>query len=284
MHFISLLLILLVLRYRRHWLAKVQNDAIFEKLFQTSPQQPLIQFLLVIVLPSLAVLFLFRYLSGSSFGFLELLLSSLILMYALGRGHFISLFKRYQQACQENNLAEIQTILQILGKESSSQSFCELHSQIKQQLAYRSLTHLFAVLFWFAVLGPVGALFYRLNHLLAAKHYNAVSCKAIELMEWPAARLFAFSVALLGNFNATIDYCKNCLSDRANSAPSITYTATQLALGLNQRDWTASRFVVEHSEEEICQMAIDETLAIQQLLRRCLALAVVGISLLHIII
>lgn len=284
MYFISLLLILLVLRYRRHWLAKVQNDVVFEKLLQIDPQHKLLSFLLSTLLPSAIVCILFNYLARSSLGFLELLLSSLVLMYALGRGHFISLFRRYQQACQENDLQEIQQILQALGGEGDSTMFCDLHSQIKQQLTYRALTHLFAVLFWFAALGPVAALFYRLNHLLIAQQNNSISCKIISLMEWPAARLFAFSAALLGNFSAAIDYCKHCLSNHANSAPSITYTATQLALRLDKRDWSASRFAVEHSEEEIRQFAIDETTAIQQLLHRCLILTVVGIAFLHIII
>lgn len=283
MYFISLLLILLILRYRRHWLATLQNDKLFNTLLKLSPATPWLQFTVTVLLPSMAVLLLLRFLDRSSLGLIELLLASVILMYSLGRGHFVSLFRRYKKACHDNQPNDIQQMLHQLSGYSNHNSFADLHTLIKQLLTYRALTHFFAVLFWFAALGPVAALFYRLNCLLADSKGNTMSYKLLGWMEWPAARLFAFSAALLGNFNAAIDYCKSCLSSQGNTAASIVYTATQLSLGLDQRDWQASRFTVEHSEEEIRQFAIEEVDAIQQLLHRCLILAVVGIAFLHIV-
>lgn len=283
MHFISLLLILLVLRYRRHWLARIQNDTCFHFLLAISPNLAWVKFTLTTALPSLLLLMSLHLLDSFSLGLFELILTSLLLMYALGRGHFVSLFKRYRNACDKQDMDELREILYILAPTENADNFCQLHVKIKQGFIYRALTHLFAVLFWFAAFGPAAAVFYRLNQLLIEQEDNALSCQVIAWMEWPAARLFAFSAALLGNFNAAIDYCKSCLGNHKNTAPAIVYTASELALGLDKRDWFASRFTVEHDEAEIFQLAIEETNEIQQLLHRCLILSVVCIALLHII-
>ncbi len=70
---------------------------------------------------------------------------------------------------------------------------------------------LYAVIFWFIVLGPFGALLYRLSSILksgnkdihgtyadAARHLN-------HILNWPSTRLFALGNALAGNLIEAID-------------------------------------------------------------------------------
>ena len=72
-----------------------------------------------------------------------------------------------------------------------------------------ALRRWFAVLFWFLLLGPVGALAYRLLALLAVgpmRSLASAECLAgarqvLGWLEWPVAQLMSLSMALVGNFD-----------------------------------------------------------------------------------
>ena len=75
-----------------------------------------------------------------------------------------------------------------------------------------ALSRRFGVLFWFAVLGPVGALAYRLIHLLArapafaevAGKARATLERAALILDWAPAHLLAWSLALVSDFDAIV--------------------------------------------------------------------------------
>ena len=64
---------------------------------------------------------------------------------------------------------------------------------------------LYAVIFWFIVLGPMGAMLYRLATILKLKYqdvHGAYADSAIllnHILNWPSSRLFALGNALAGN-------------------------------------------------------------------------------------
>ena len=71
----------------------------------------------------------------------------------------------------------------------------------------------FGVLFWFAVLGPAGALVYRLIRILAfAPTYSDAAspgqremlARAARLLDWLPAHLMALALALASNFDAVV--------------------------------------------------------------------------------
>lgn len=68
-----------------------------------------------------------------------------------------------------------------------------------------ALTRWFGVLFWFAVLGPCGALLYRLAQMLAAASAaddSALARNFAALLDWLPAHLMALALALASNFDA----------------------------------------------------------------------------------
>ncbi|CTP90476.1 hypothetical protein [Xanthomonas graminis] len=77
-----------------------------------------------------------------------------------------------------------------------------------EAVAVSALRRWFAVLFWFLLLGPFGALGYRLLALAAVGPYaprlplaTALGARtALAAMEWPVVQLMTFSLALVGNF------------------------------------------------------------------------------------
>ncbi|MCW0380563.1 hypothetical protein NB697_003409 [Xanthomonas sacchari] len=79
-----------------------------------------------------------------------------------------------------------------------------------EAVAVSALRRWFAVLFWFLLLGPFGALGYRLLALAAVGPYaarlppaTAAGARALlAALEWPVAHLMTFSLALVGNFEA----------------------------------------------------------------------------------
>ena len=74
---------------------------------------------------------------------------------------------------------------------------------------YNALRRWFAVLFWFLLLGPAGALGYRLLALMAISPMRALvppetlqpAQRVLGWLEWPVAQLMALSMALAGNFD-----------------------------------------------------------------------------------
>lgn len=80
-----------------------------------------------------------------------------------------------------------------------------------------ALRRWFGVLFWFVLLGPVGALGYRLTALVAE---DAVAARLpdglvagartlLAVLDWPAAQLATLALALVGNFDVVIGAWKD---------------------------------------------------------------------------
>ena len=67
-----------------------------------------------------------------------------------------------------------------------------------------ALKRWFGVLFWFALLGPAGALLYRLVQMLACiPDYTGVQAqRAAAILDWLPAHLMALALALASNFDA----------------------------------------------------------------------------------
>jgi len=74
-----------------------------------------------------------------------------------------------------------------------------------------ALRRWFGVLFWFCVLGPFGALLYRLSVLAVERedvhlaHGTASGAKTwLAILEWPVMQLMALALALVGNFDSVV--------------------------------------------------------------------------------
>lgn len=81
------------------------------------------------------------------------------------------------------------------------------------EAVFRSaLRRWFGVLLWFALLGPAGALLYRLTALCAHDDAGAALPEAprraarrlLSVLDWPAAQLMTLSLALVGNFDTVL--------------------------------------------------------------------------------
>lgn len=119
---------------------------------------------------------------------------------------------------------DIETILKAPDSERRSNAAQRLNDGINEQvLPFRApalveatfmaaLSRRFGVLFWFAVMGPVGALGYRLVQLLArspafaqaAGEARATFERTALILDWAPAHLLAGTLALVSDFDATV--------------------------------------------------------------------------------
>lgn len=83
-----------------------------------------------------------------------------------------------------------------------------LHDRLVEAVVIHANDRLFAVLFWFAVLGPLGAALYRMVSLLHRYHPEALpdgpaqaAWRLLWVLDWLPARLTALTYALAGSFD-----------------------------------------------------------------------------------
>lgn len=138
---------------------------------------------------------------------LHLLVAVLVLLFSVGRGRFRRHVKRYQEACEEGDwlvaLAAYQATVppRDLAEDLPEQGDWQgLDEQMKLVMAYRGLERTFAPLFWFVILGPAGALLYRLTAVYRQQAGEGEAQRLLWYLEWPPSRVLGLSFALTGNF------------------------------------------------------------------------------------
>ena len=85
-----------------------------------------------------------------------------------------------------------------------------------------ALRRWFGVLFWFLLLGPVGALLYRLSALAVdgesatgLPEQTRVGARAlVTALDWPVAQLMTLSMALVGNFDTVFSAWRRAAGNR----------------------------------------------------------------------
>lgn len=106
---------------------------------------------------------------------------------------------------------------QLCGR-TISETPMQLAQTIKEEILLQANTRILGVLFWFILLGPVGAVLFRLSCLLKENQTDetddfADACRELhEIVIWLPARICVLSYAIAGNFVDTMSYW-NGISD-----------------------------------------------------------------------
>lgn len=185
--------------------------------FSASAVPPL---LVALLIPLVALIFLFiliHQFAGKQWLFF---LYVPVLLYSLGRGNILADTREYiSLATRGDNVAAAQLLDRLRGTapvdNSSTPDWRGLHTEALRVIAYRGFERTFAVLFWFFIAGPFGALLYRLSVLYrdfseGDAAAQALTSKWLWLLELPAVRLMGITWALVGNFE-TCPLRKNLL-------------------------------------------------------------------------
>lgn len=134
---------------------------------------------------------------------LAIVLSLVCLLYALGPGFVHARLDDYIHALEEGDTERIRQLSAgfVPGAEAQAPS----DRQVLEGVLLYANHRLFAILFWFMVLGPCGAVLYRLSGVLLQEYreihgdYAEAVKDLLHILAWPSSRLFALGNALSGN-------------------------------------------------------------------------------------
>ncbi len=165
---------------------------------------------LIAILPSVFLLwFLLWWLEGRFWSLPTLLIHLAVVFYALGRRSELLWVERYRIAWRQGDHQAASYYAEEILQEEVGNNASELHSKVMSRLAFFAFDRLFFVLFWYLLLGPIGALLARLSEqaILTAQQQRTsaeeMGCdEQVRLfhsvLEWPAARLMGLTLALVG--------------------------------------------------------------------------------------
>lgn len=148
---------------------------------------------------------------------IEFAVIAALLFYSIGRHDFPKQIEAFTRAVSAGELAQCQRAALDLGVANPAEERSQLYHQVLLAAGYRSLERTFVVLFWFAILGPLLPLAYRLLHLLLAeqnaedKEAAGLISRCLWVFEWPVVRLMSLSFALTGNFLSCVQRWQDSL-------------------------------------------------------------------------
>ncbi|UGB38206.1 regulatory signaling modulator protein AmpE [Frateuria soli] len=180
--------------------------------------------LLTLVVPAVLCLLLAELLGHLALGgFLQLAFAVVVLLYGLGPHAF------------EADLEAILHAPDAVAREAAAQRLAEPGGQVAwrahalgEAVALAALRRRFGVLFWFFVLGPAGALLYRLAQTLGRDDTLALDAASrsharyvANALDWLPAQLLVFTLALVGHWDAVMSAWHRW---RLHASPTSWYT------------------------------------------------------------
>jgi len=159
---------------------------------------------LALLPPVLLMVLLAWLLRGTGYGLPSLLLGVAVLAWCWGPR---DLDRDVEAVIDADTVAARQAAMHDL--QSGGGSLREDVPSLVEATVFNALRRWFAVLFWFLLLGPAGALGYRLLTLMAVSPMRArvpvetlaSAQRLLGWVEWPVAQLMALSMALAGDFD-----------------------------------------------------------------------------------
>jgi adenosylcobinamide-phosphate synthase len=167
---------------------------------------------LVAVLPPVFVTALLDFLLERTHAVLALAFNIAVLYLTLGFRQFSHHFTAIQLAVKSGDIERARAELEAWrGASGVVRSREEVIRLAIEEALLASHRNVFGVLLWYVLLGPAGAVLYRLAAFLAMrwKHlgsFGDFAWRAFYLLEWPAVRLTAAAFAVVGDFEDAI-YC-----------------------------------------------------------------------------
>lgn len=206
-------------------------------------KNPVLSLALTVVVPAVSlalVVYLIAYFLSSNWLFF---IYVPVLLYCLGRGslttdinHYLTLSRRGDNVAASQWVDELRS--GTAAEDSSEvEDWQQLHTQAFDIISYRCFERLFAVLFWFFILGAAGALIYRLSVMYREKLQpthagSAFAQRWLWLLEWPGARALGLTWALVGNFDSCYSVIKHDFFDATRSTIALLSRSLRGALGM----------------------------------------------------
>lgn len=173
---------------------------------------PALLFILIIVPPVLLILIVQLQVNSILFNIPGFIFGILIFIYCLGPACLSSDVEAYLHA---REIADDDDALHYAGSitgKSPSSIPDQQTIDVTQAILYVANERVFSTIFWFILLGPFGAILYRLISELRKQDINklsSISNFCHSLMAWIPARMLAIGYALTGNFDNALNAYKS---------------------------------------------------------------------------
>jgi len=178
--------------------------------------------LVLLALPLLLTGWVQLALAGWFWGLPGLLFSFLLLVYCLGPADLDNQVANYLDAEEKGDQALAQALLEPFSDAEPALSRAERVRQATDAVLIRAQERIFGVVLWFFLLGPLGALLYRLAWYLRGlapldeegQDFRQGAERLMAILDWLPARLSVFSYALAGDFDGALQGRRNWLDNR----------------------------------------------------------------------
>lgn len=145
----------------------------------------------------------------SLFGFI---FGVVILIYMVGSGNIDEDVQNVCVALENNDPEEANRAASKLCGRSISEPPMQLAQTIKEEILLQANTRMLGIFFWFILLGPVGAVLFRLSCLLKQNQqdetddFAKASFELYRILIWLPSRICVLSYAIAGSFVDTMSY------------------------------------------------------------------------------
>lgn len=169
--------------------------------------------LLLVGIPTALVGIVYVLLGGALLSVLALVFSVLVLLYCLGPRELDAEVSRYLDAVDAGDEARAAEFARDIVGGSAPAGGAARNRAVAEAVLLQFNLRTFAVLFWFVVLGPLGAVMYRTTALARADAEDgtepdqafALSARRLHgILDWIPARLIALGFALAGSFEDAV--------------------------------------------------------------------------------
>ena len=204
---------------RLRWL-----DGVMDSGFRFAARTPALPSVAAVILLAVALVipvFATLYALGDNLlGFPYLFVAIVVLFFSLGPKDIAEQVDEYCAALEQGEHEAMRRTAKALVERDVADDLGDRIREVEAAVCVQANNRLFAVIFWFVVLGPLGAWGYRVTDLIrrravfnvardgdAAENSRAILSAAIDVhgwLAWVPARLTAVGYALAGSFDAAI--------------------------------------------------------------------------------
>lgn len=244
-----------------------------------------LRLLAAIGIPAVGIFFVQLLVESVLFGLLSLMLYVTVLLYSLGRGDFNQNLQYYLNVWNLGDFEAAYKKATAIGDFEQSEATVDhiaLHEYVRRAFLYEGFERWFAVVFWFLVLGPFGAMTYRLCYMAGRSDTfkaddKLLALKYLHYFDWIPVRLLALSFSLTGNFVNSFGRYSSSIWDNQPSPELLDQTAIAAIGGHNN----AQAYPAD--KEGFIEYGQQELLSLQSLLSRSVIGWVITIAVITIV-
>jgi AmpE protein len=210
MSFLVLLLALLLEKFSG-WRQRIQRDGFWLQWLASAEgnsrlaSAPELALSLLVLLPVVLLGLLLLAIEPLMYGWLALPVHLLVMIYCLGRGDVMAMLGPFRDAWRRGDV-EAACLVAERDLGVSGEDQVSLLRSVQRYLLWQGFQGFFAVIFWYALLGPLPALAYRLLAMVEEHTTQAPlreqAAGLRHILDWLPVRVLGISFGLVGNFVA----------------------------------------------------------------------------------